>query len=448
MRAMQVTSYNIAHANDTTYKRQRLVLVEGQVLATQQEAGSIGSSVVGSGATSGDAVRVRNALVENRIQIVTSSAAEWDYKQTSMSQIESIIGEPSDTGLENDLDKFWNAWETVSNNPEEDSLRTSLLEDTTSLCERIQYQYGQLSDMTDDLNLEAEDIVDQINLMSKEIANLNNEIGALSTDNEPVNDLLNRRDALVLELAKYTDVTQCGEDSDSFIISIGGHVLVQGTLVNELAAVPNAGGQSDIVWAKDSDPVDVTGGKLKAVLDLRDEIVPGYMSALDDLATELVSAVNAVHVTGLTSGGAVPGDFFKAGTTAANISLDDNIIDHPELVAVSSADPLIAGTGNGDIAAAIAGLKTSHINASGTTINGMYETFVGNIGSTSAAAETQSDAAALSLQQFVNQQQAQSGVSLDEELTNMIKFQQAYNAASKVLTVMDEMLSILMQTGA
>ncbi|MCE5323118.1 flagellar hook-associated protein FlgK [bacterium] len=440
-RAMEVLSYNIANANDPTYKRQKVVMVEGQVLATSQEASSVGSSGIGSGTQTGDVERVVDALVENRLRETTTNSAEWDYMASTLSGLESIMNEPSDSSLETDLDTFWNSWSTVANSADDTSVRSALLEDATSLCERIQYVYGQMSDMVDDLNLEAEDIVDQINLMAKEIGALNNQIGAMSSNNEPVNDLLNTRDALVSELAGYVDVTVSGEGSGDLVISIAGRVLVQGSEVNTLTTVTGSNGESSIVWEDGLDPVAVTGGELKAVTDLRDTVIPGYMSQLDDIAAELVSSVNALHQTGLTLDGSAGGDFFKAGTTAANICLDESIVGKPDLIAASSSTNF--GKSNGNIAQAIADLK----DAEGTSINEMYETLVGNIGSASAAAQTQSEAYALSLEQLTTQQQSVSGVSLDEELTNMIKFQQAYNAASRVLTVMNDMLDVLMQTG-
>lgn len=446
-RAMDVLAYNIANANDPTYKRQQTVQVEGAVLATSQEASPLGNSAIGSGVTSGDVERIVDRLIENRLRDATTKSAQWDYTQNTLSQLETMLGEPSDTGLQNDIDTFWNAWQTVANTPDDESIRSSLLEDTSALCQRIQYQYGQMSDVINDLNLEVVDSVNQINLMAQEVGKLNNEIGALSSGEMPVNDLLNRRDALVQEIAKYMDITVNGESGSDLVVSVGGTVLVQGTKVNLLTTETGTNGQQEVVWARDSQPVNTNGGQLYATLQLRDETIPGYMQQLDDIATELVSTVNAAHHTGQTLTGVAGGDFFKAGTTAANICLDDSIASNPKLVAASSSVATSAGAGNGDIARAIANLKGTP-TSTGHTINEMYATMIGDIGSASASADTQSEASSLSLQQFTTQQQAVSGVSLDEEMTNMIKFQQAYNAASRVLSVMDQMLQVLINTGA
>ncbi len=442
-RAMDIVGYNISNANDPTYKRQRVVSVQGQVLATSQDASSLTTTAFGSGVNSGDVERIYDTLIENRLRSAYQASGEWEFKADTLSQLETTLGEPSDTGLANDLDTFWASWQTVSTTPDSTSLKSALLEDTSALCQRIQYTYGQMSDMLEDLNLSTIDQVENINLYAEEIGKLNNEIGALSSGAIPVNDLLNRRDALVQELSKLVSVSQYGNGKDDFILSIGGTVLVQGTKVNTLTTAQDASGQQQILWESDSSPVNITSGKLKATLDLKDDLIPSYMQQLDDMATQLVETVNAAHHNGVTTGSTsqAGGDFFKAGTTAANICLDDSIVGHPDLVAASSTtDP---GSSNGDNALAISLLKDS-TTSSGYTINEMYQNLIGDLGGTSAAAQTQSEAHSLSVDQLTTEEQSVSGVSLDEEMTNMIKFQQAYNAAAKVLSTMDEMLDILM----
>ncbi|MCE5197859.1 flagellar hook-associated protein FlgK, partial [bacterium] len=299
-RAMDILGYNIAHANDPTYKRQRMVMVEGAVLATSQEASSVGVSAVGGGVSSGDVERIRDTLIENRLREATTSAASWNYTQNVMSQIETALGEPSDTGLQKDIDNFWASWQKVANSPDSSSIRTALLEDTSALCQRMQYVYGQMQDTVSDLNLAVVDRVQQVNLIAGEIGKLNNEIGALSSGQMPVNDLLNRRDALVQELSKLVAISQHGSGVDNFIISIGGTALVQGTKVNKLETEVGTNGQQMVQWERDGEPVNISDGELSAILTLRDETVPGYMEQLNNIATTLVAQVNAVHHTGQT----------------------------------------------------------------------------------------------------------------------------------------------------
>ena len=439
-RAMDILGYNIAHANDPTYKRQRLVLVEGTVLAQSQEATSLNVSPFGTGVATGDVERIRDMLVENRMRVATQTMSDWQYRSQVMKQLESTMGEPSDSGLQTDLDNFWASWEKVATSPESLPIRSTLLEDASALCQRVQYEYSQMKNMVDDLNLTVVDGVQRINLMGEEIARLNNEIGALGSGQVQVNDLENRRDALVVELSKLVAASQHGEGTESWVISIGGRVLVQGSKFNPLECEMVAGGRRAVQWASDGEEVLNTGGELKAMVDLRDAAVPSYLSQLDQIASTLVERVNTVHRTGKTVSGADGGDFFRAGTTAANISLDDNIVNHPDLVAASASGAI----GDGETARDIAAVKDVKIT-NGMTINQLYRALVGDIGGAAAIADRQAAAHRLSLDQFTTQQQSISGVSLDEEMTNMIKFQQAFNAAARMITVMDEMLGVMIE---
>lgn len=437
-RALDIVGYNISHANDPTYKRQRLVMVEGQVLAQSQEGSAISSGVIGTGVRTGDVERVRDTLIENRLRETSNAGAQWEYQTKVLQQLEAALGEPSDQGLQEDLDQFWNSWQTVATTPDSLPLRRSLLEDASALCERVKFVYSQMDAARDDLDLAAEDKVTQINLIGQEIGRLNAEIGMMGSGGVPVNDLLNRRDALLGELSKIVDVSQHGDGASDYIVSIGGRVLVQGDVANTLEAVTGADGISQVQWTKDGEAVRVSGGELKAILDLRDTMVPDYMSQMDSIAENLVTSVNTLHLTGFDYNGAAGGEFFKAGTTAANISLADDIIGHPELIAASDD----GSRGDSDIALKIAGLNDP-ANVVGNTTNQLYRDLVGDIAGSSASANRQAIAHSLSAEQYMTQQQATSGVSLDEEMANMIKFQQAYNAAARTLTVMDEMLGVL-----
>jgi len=416
------------------------VLVEGTVLAQSQEASALGVSPFGTGAATGDVERIRDTLIENRIRVATQATSDWQYKAQAMKQLESTIGEPSDSGLQTDLDNFWNSWSKVATSPRDLPTRSALLEDTTALCQRIQYEYSQMKSMADDLNIAVADRVDQVNQIAEEMARLNTEIGALDSGQVPVNDLANRRDALVTELSKLASISQHGDGKESFIISIGGRVLVQGSKFNTLKCEIVAGGNRVVEWASDGQLLLNTGGEIKAITDLRDQTIPSYLSQLDFVASKLAERVNAVHRTGKTLTGADGGDFFRAGTTAANVSLDSGILDRPDLIAASAS----GAKGDGDAATAIWRVKNEQIT-DGLTINELYRQLVGDIGGSAAIADRQASAHRLSLDQFTQQMQSISGVSLDEEMTNMVKFQQAYNASARMITIMDEMLGVLIQ---
>jgi flagellar hook-associated protein 1 len=188
-------------------------------------------------------------------------------------------------------------------------------------------------------------------------------------------------------------------------------------------------------------------------------LIPSYIAQLDNVAANLVTEVNKLHagdptatppvVAGNTMtkdalGNPVPGGYFFDPTklSAGSISLAAGIVGHPELIAASKT----GAAGDGDIATAISEIQSKLVSG-GLTINQLYRTMIGDVGSTSAIAQSQAAAFKLSVDQFTTQAQSVSGVSLDEEMTNMIKFQQAYNASAKLLTTMNTMLDVLMNIG-
>jgi len=469
-RAMDVLGYNIANANDPTYKRQRVVQTEGQILATSTESSPLGSTAFGTGTGSGDVERVRDALVEHRMNIATQSASNWDFKSGLTTQIESILGEPSDSGLQTDIDNFWDSWQTVATTPDSLSNRSGLVQDAEALCQRMQDTVGQLKTMKDDLNLQVQTKVDRINAIGQEIANLNNQIGSLSSGAMPVNDLQNRRDALVLELGGLVNCNQSGDGKESYMISIGGTMLVQGTKFNAIQTTVDATtGQKDVTWADTGAAVQVNNGELAGAIEIRDQTIPDYLKQFDNIAVGLVEYVNSIHETGYDLNGDKGVAFFTpndpvGSVSAANISVNSALISDASLVAASGEAPTTSSTGtktiakaNGDIALKISDIKntlieqfppkpstdTYQVFSSPLTINQMYQKLVGDVGSSASVASRQATAQKLSYDQYAQQAQSISGVSLDEEMTNMVKFQQAYNSSSRVLTTMNDMLQTL-----
>lgn len=439
--ALDVLGHNIANASDTTYRRQRVVMSESAVMAQSQQASQISSSSIGTGVTSDYIERVYDSLIEGRLGEATTNSSYWNYFTSTLSEIEAIIGEPSDTGLQSALDNFWSSWEDVATNPDDIALRSTLLESTEVLCQKIQHKYSAMQNISFDLNIAAGDTINNINRIANRIANLNEQIGTFKPGQLSVNALEDERDALLSELSQLTNVSKYGENTQNYTISIGGHVLVQGSTANKLQIGKDADGNNEIQWANDNSPAIIKGGKLGAITDLKDNTIPSYLQKLDTIASTLVTTINSMHNSGYTLDGTAGGDFFQAGSTAVNIWLDSSIINHPESIAASgSSNP--NDTGDNTIAKNISALRDTAVSFN-LTINNMYQALVTNIGNDSVSAKNHSITSSLMVAQLTTEQQSISGVSIDEEMVNMIKFQQAYNAAARVLTAMDEMLEVL-----
>jgi flagellar hook-associated protein 1 FlgK len=170
---------------------------------------------------------------------------------------------------------------------------------------------------------------------------------------------------------------------------------------------------------------------------MRDETIPAYLQSLNDIAQNLISRVNAIHSTGVTSGGGQAGNFFS-GTNAANINIMSDLASNPSLVATSTT----GNAGDNTLANAIAAVQTEDL-IDGLTLGDAYSSLVSIIGAQSKEASSRKELLDLSSQQLKTQRESASGVSLDEEMVNMVKFQQAYSAAARIVAVANDMLDTI-----
>ncbi len=437
-KAMETIGNNIANANTPGFKRQRVIISEGNPASGAYASGTTNHTALGTGARVEAIQRVQDEFIEFRLRGANSSAGFWQMMDQRLGQIESLFAEPSDTAIQGYLDKFWNAWQDLSANPESIPLRTNVVRLAETLSARIKNVYSQTKQIRYDIDFEIDNLVEQINRVAKEIAAINQQIGAANALNESPNALLDKRDYLVTELSKLVDVTQFGRQGNDFIVNIGGKSLVTGTIALQLKTVFRADGHKVMVWAEDDSDVNINSGKIAGLINVRDNYVPEYLRHLDQIAETLVNEVNALHRSGKDFNGRGNIDFFVAGSKAADIAVNPDLVASPRGVVVSETGK----PGDNSIALKIADLRESLI-IEGLTINGAYNLLVSRLGSDTRIAKQQGEAHDLIARQFVIQQQSVSGVSLDEEMTDMIRFQQAYNAAARVMTAMDEMLGVI-----
>jgi len=174
-------------------------------------------------------------------------------------------------------------------------------------------------------------------------------------------------------------------------------------------------------------------------MEIRDEVVDSYLESLDTITEAVVTRVNAIHSTGITMSGAPAGDFFVPGTTAADIAVNPALAGSPSKVAAGAAGK---GPGDNSVANSIAGIRYEALIGT-ETIGSAYSALVAQIGSHAEEARMRTEMYTISLNQRRTQRESIAGVSIDEEMVNMVKFQQAYNAAARIFTVIDEMTDLI-----
>ena len=437
--ALDVTAHNIANANTPGYTRQRVIQGTTPSFPAPSWNRPLIQGQLGTGVMVQSIQRVRDSFFDGQIRRENQSLGGWEVKKNGLEQIETIFNEPSDGGLLNIMGQFWDSWQQLSKNPESTSTRSSVLETGRMLATTFNQLDSKLSRVQDNLNEQVLVKVNDINSIARRVSELNRDILRVKTYGAEPNDMLDERDLLIDKLSKMVDVKVAELDTGATIIYINGSQLVSEYGYNELEAVSNPGnGFYDVKWKASGIAATIYGGEIKALTETRDVTVPAYKSELDVLAASIINEVNTLHATGIGLDGTTGWNFFS-GTGAADMAMSPDVSDPRSLGASLSGEP-----GDNSNALALAQLKNGLIMSGNTiTMDDYYRSLVTNLGVESQQAAAMSANGKMYYDLIENHRQSVAGVSLDEEATNMIKFQRAYQAAARLVTMFDEMLDVL-----
>ncbi len=433
--AISVTSHNVANVNTPGYSRQRAIFESTSPLRVPE-------GFLGTGVDVSRIERIRDHLIDLQVRDQISQVGEWEKGDAILKQIESLINEPSDSGLSNAITDFFNAWQDVANDPEESGPRTVLVEKATILSNTFHRQKDHLQSLVGELNNEVDGIVTQINSYSGQIAKLNEKIVALECTGQPVNDLRDKRDALVNEIAKFVDVQTSENGDGSLTVYANYKVVVDRITTIELTTEYSSrhGMKFNDISYQGKQFVPASG-QLKGTFMVRDGEIPEYLDDLDNLAASIVNEINTLHSSGYALDGSSGRSFFQ-GNSSGNISVRGEITNDVSLVAASDS----GSSGDGFLALQIAELADKLTMSAGSnefTFSDFYGSLVSKVGSSSEFSAEMMESENLLFTQLENYQQSISGVSLDEEMVNMIDYQHAFEAAAKVIQTADEIFGTI-----
>jgi len=442
--ALEVTGHNIANANTDGYTRQQAVLGATEPFPMPAYNRPLITGQMGTGVRVEMISRMRDAFIDSQIREQNLTLGQWEAKESSLQQVEVIFNEPSEGGLGNLFSQFWGAWQDLSKYPESLVTRATVREEGVTLANAINHCWSQLEQIRSDLNESVKIKVEEINNIAEQIKDLNQLIVKIEISGDQANDLRDKRDLLLDQLSKIIEFSAT-ETPQGTLIYIHGKPLVRETDIVELTTAENPlnDGLVDVVWSDDLTSVEIANGELKGLLDSRDDGVPSYMSELDSLAGTFINEINTLHAAGFGLDGSTGNDFFS-GTGAEDIGVDV-VLDDLNAIAASQGGE----AGDGSNALAIAQLKDALTMSGGTaTFGDFYKSVVATLGVDCQEATRTAGNQKLLVEQFTNRKEAVSGVSIDEEVMNMLKLQRGYEAASRLLTIMDELIDRLInQTG-
>lgn len=446
-RALSVTGQNIANVNTPGYTRQIAVLAESRPLDARP--GHLGTGV--------QVVAVRrelDSLFERRLLESQGRLSRLETMTRTLAGLEGLFADTNDLGIGAGLNDFFGAWQDVAADPADGAARSVLLARAGALADRFNRAASDLGDLRASLDREVGTVIAEVNDRAERIADLNLRIAQAKAGGQAPNDLLDRRARLVSELAERVAVTTLEDGQGRLTVFAGrGRALVSGDRAYGLAGLADAdnGGllavrydPSGAAGGEDDDSVAITseigGGRLGGLLTLRDGTVADLLDRLDELAAALVANVNDLHGAGYGLDGSTGKDLFDPdGTTAATIAVA--LTDPDQVAAASAAGRPDDGANALDIVALQA---TTLSSLDDLTLGGFYARLAADFGET--AASTDGD---LQAQQAVHDRleagRAEvSGVSLDEELVNLLAQQRAFEAASRVIVMTDELLQTVL----
>ncbi|PKM82112.1 MAG: flagellar hook-associated protein FlgK [Firmicutes bacterium HGW-Firmicutes-13] len=476
-KATDVTAHNIANANTDGYSRQRAVM------AATQPFSYAGAGQVGTGVIVKEIERARDGFLDYQVRCEKQLIGYWETRRDALEQIEILFMEPSETSFNTVMSRFFDAWQELSINPESSPVRTNLVETSNTLVNTVNHLNSQLDNLKTDTNETIRIKVDEINNLATQIANLNQQIIRISNRGESPNDLTDRRDLLIDQLADIIDFTVVSNQNGSTNIIFRGRDLIRESTSYKLITDYTNGADIEVYWEKkgppENDPIKIyreesfirRRDSLEGLFSIREEI-DNIKDDFAALVTSLANLVNEQHREGYDIEGnqvkdidGYGGDFFVQDNLNRWKVHDVITSDVSKIAAAYYEEGILPdeghGVGNGMNALEIAKLRNVRLvryeeieggevkirfrkpegdETGQTTLESFYRDSISALGVKSQESIRMVENQGVLLTQLLNRRESISGVSLDEEMSNMILFQHAYQAAARMVTTLDSML--------
>ncbi|WKA53921.1 flagellar hook-associated protein FlgK [Planococcus shixiaomingii] len=395
--SITTTGQNIANANTKGYSRQQVNASATPSLDVWTTGGKSGQ--LGTGVSLDSITRVRDVFLDRQHHDQASTLGESQVKQQTFDRLETIINEPSKTGLSSSMDKLWAAWQDVANEPKSSAAQTVLKERAIEFVNTAQAMDRDMTYAIDDLNLQQTNTVRDANELVKQIAELN---GSIKKAGNQANDLLDKRDLLVGELSTLASIKVTANADGTNNVSLR---KADGTAGTELV-------KGDVQSDSIVDGSEASGGKLAGIIESK-AIVGKYQTELANTVEQFVTA------NGLAAASAPGANLFTKENAAFKVSeLNANLT-------ISKDNP--AQNANGDV----------------SKVNKSFQSLVSELGAQSQSATNSVKNNEAALLATDNRRMSVTGVSLDEEMANLIMYQHSYSAAARFVSTTDQMLDVI-----
>lgn len=425
--AMDVVAQNLTNSNTPGYRSQTPDLVAvpgGDLLGT------------GYGSKVATITQAGDQLLTNSSLQASASLAQSTALQQVLSQAQLAFQDATTGGLTTDLSSFWQSWDAVASNPTDAAARQQVIDGAQNLVSDLQQAQSQVATTATNAGLQLSSTVSQANSLLANVAGLNSQIQAATAAGGSPNALIDQRNAEMQQLASAIGAVGTDRPDGTLQVTAAGVTLVQGNWYDQLS-VQNASGTTSLVANTTKVAVSTTAGTTAGLMAALNSYLPSYQSQLDNVANSLANVVNGQLANGYTAAGTAGQPLFS-GTGAAGISVNPAVLANPMTLAASSTSTLPAASNDGSNAQALANLYNM---PNGPDV--AYRTLVLNIGNQVSSVQNQVQAQTSVANAAQQNLQSVAGVNQNDQLTALINYQQAYQAAAKVITTVDQAVQSL-----
>lgn len=457
---LDVIGQNISNQNTDGYTRQVVNLQTTDPYGVP-DSSPTSPAQLGTGVTVGSVTRIRDEFIDRRVLSATSDDGSLSNLRDILGRVEEAFGEPSTTGIGQLTTNFFNSFSSLTTDPESEAMRSTVLNNASTLVAEIHSVDTALNQINPEISAKIAVRITQVNDTAKQIAILNKQIRLSVANGDQPNDLEDKRGQLLQTLSGLVNLTttnainsENGQASGSINVFVGGYALVQDDTESDLPSTTTNFGTGVGLITSTNETIPLESGSVYGLIKATTKL-SGYQQQLDTFTGNLINAVNKQHAAGYGLDGSTGLPFFS-GTDAGSIDISNSIKTNLDAIAAAAAPtaPNPFSPGNADNARAIANLASAPppTPPAGTasignfTLDEYYNSMVSLVGADSQSYQTQADNQDKVLNTLKTQQSSVSGVSLDEELTRLLQYQRAYQAASRLVTTMDQNVGLIISS--
>lgn len=454
--ALDVTSHNLTNASTEGYSRQEAVITVTDPYTAPDLNSPVTTGQLGTGIMTSMILRIRDEYLDPMVRSTNTDRYYWEDQIDVLNRVEVSFAEPNSNGIANQLTEFFKNWQNLNNNPQDAGVKASVAETGVQLASLITYTYNQLDGVQESVMKPVtstppavdsgilQDKVNRVNDLLVQIANVTDDIVKIYRVGQKPNDLLDQRDKMLDELARYgplqvvngtTDGKPNGEISMTFFnkeistdppahfsLGINDNGSADPDSWHVVLNEDNLGQILDLTAEKDNYAI---GGSLLGLESARQDIIR-FKNYLNNIAVNLSGKI---HEKNSAPPAAALLDFFLGTLKDGNFRVNDAILNNPSVI-------------DGTKAGAISNISTEYMGAGQNyTLEQYYAMLVTDVGNKVSGTNGMASNQQAIQEQMNNLRDSVSGVSVDEELTKMVQFQYGYQASSRVVNMMDEILN-------